>query len=514
MKPHILLKLAAFALAGSALAQIESAEGYKSADMVFGPISSDESKEDAWQIRPHRITAFSKIEVLDPSGGLVEHRYVPRTESLGEDARTEVLFLIDTSDPGRKKDVQAAREIAVNLMKQAPQHFRFGVGIFGKNLNVIQGVEAEQAAVQLALMEDGHYEAQQDTRLYWGLVQAVDKFQKQQSTTRRVIMVFSDGVAEDNPQGYSADDVIVAAKKKNIGIVTVALVKDVRQETFANSLKVLSYGTSSPAIKLKPTSKGTKYVLAEDVKARFFEHLDAGGELYLPKFETSRTLKLKLLTSLSESHEVDLYQTASSATDASGGDDKTGESGEPGEAEKPEEEVPSTQGDSQDGGDGKKPAGEADSGGSNGEKPPAKEAAVKEDQGMFTTNEWMLIGGAAVVAAMVIAGIVLLVRRNSAGTGAVGNTYLELADNSAVRYPVSGSAVRIGRGQDNGIRLANNSVSKHHAEILRNREGKLLITDLSSGNGVFVNGNRVDSAELFHGDLIELGEVHLIVRNP
>lgn len=508
MKIHFFLNFAVIALVGTAAAQIEPSEGYKPADMVFGPIPAEASKEDAWQIRPHRITAFSQIEILDPSGTAIDHRYVPRADSLGGDVLTEILFLIDTSDPTRKKDVHAAREIAVDLMKQAPKHCRFGVGIIGENLSLIHGVDAEQPAVQLALMEEGHYSPRQNTRLYWALVQAMDAFPQQQPTTRRLVVVFSDGVAEDNPQGYSANDVIVAAKKKNIGIVTVALVTNVSQETFANSLKTLSYGTGSPAIKLKPQTRGTKYVLADDVKARFFEHLDTGGELYIPRSETRRALKLKLTTSLAESYEVDLYQSASVASAGDGNPDETTPADQ---AEQPDEQTDQADDNNPD---GEKSPEEVNPDEPTSESPPAEESVATEDQGGFTPMQWTLVASCGLIIALAITWFVLRMRRKPSAAATTGNTYLELADNAGVRYPVSGSAIRIGRGQENDIRLANNSVSKHHAEILRNREGKLLITDLSSGNGVFVNGNRVDSAELFHGDLIELGEVHLIVRNP
>jgi pSer/pThr/pTyr-binding forkhead associated (FHA) protein len=72
---------------------------------------------------------------------------------------------------------------------------------------------------------------------------------------------------------------------------------------------------------------------------------------------------------------------------------------------------------------------------------------------------------------------------------------------------MSGGALRIGRSSGNDVRLANNSVSGHHAEINRRRDGTFIITDLKSVNGVTVNEARVESAELRDGDQIDLGEV-------
>lgn len=55
----------------------------------------------------------------------------------------------------------------------------------------------------------------------------------------------------------------------------------------------------------------------------------------------------------------------------------------------------------------------------------------------------------------------------------------------------------------------NDSISLHHAEIHRRREGDFFIVDLASTNGVFVNDEKVNQGELKSNDIIELGEVRL-----
>ena len=71
------------------------------------------------------------------------------------------------------------------------------------------------------------------------------------------------------------------------------------------------------------------------------------------------------------------------------------------------------------------------------------------------------------------------------------------------------TAIRIGRSPDNDIQLVNSSISMHHAEIHKRREGGFFIVDLSSTNGVFVNDNQINQGEISDGDIIELGEVRL-----
>ena len=78
-------------------------------------------------------------------------------------------------------------------------------------------------------------------------------------------------------------------------------------------------------------------------------------------------------------------------------------------------------------------------------------------------------------------------------------------------FVIGRSLVRIGRESDNDIRLSAKTVHRYHAVIRRTTDGEVVITDLSSaqGNGVLINGTRVDEARLKKGDVINVGEVRL-----
>ena len=86
--------------------------------------------------------------------------------------------------------------------------------------------------------------------------------------------------------------------------------------------------------------------------------------------------------------------------------------------------------------------------------------------------------------------------------------WLVSLDADSTRHPITKTAVRIGRKQDNDLVMKNDSVSSHHAEILK-RGDKFIIADLGASNGVFVSGKRVEKIALENGDIIELGEVRL-----
>ncbi|WP_327110694.1 FHA domain-containing protein [Nocardia sp. NBC_01730] len=86
---------------------------------------------------------------------------------------------------------------------------------------------------------------------------------------------------------------------------------------------------------------------------------------------------------------------------------------------------------------------------------------------------------------------------------AVRSGRLRMADGRVVAIARGG--IRIGRMTDNDLVLEDPKVSRYHAHIMPSRAG-LLIKDLLSANGVYVNDNSVDTGALLaDGDLIRIG---------
>jgi len=99
--------------------------------------------------------------------------------------------------------------------------------------------------------------------------------------------------------------------------------------------------------------------------------------------------------------------------------------------------------------------------------------------------------------------------------------WLEMAGDTRVtdgggarRFALDRPLTRIGREDDNEIRLDEATVHRYHAAIARDGDENFRISDLggASGNGVRVNGQRVGQAFLDDGDLIALGRVVLTFR--
>ncbi|HLV79398.1 MAG TPA: FhaA domain-containing protein [Chthonomonadaceae bacterium] len=88
-------------------------------------------------------------------------------------------------------------------------------------------------------------------------------------------------------------------------------------------------------------------------------------------------------------------------------------------------------------------------------------------------------------------------------------------DRPPFRYAIARGAVTIGRSQRTGNDLVIDSdgqVSKRHARIELDPDGKFTLYDLGSTNGTKVNGRRVDNRTLHDGDEIMLGVTRLVFQ--
>jgi len=73
------------------------------------------------------------------------------------------------------------------------------------------------------------------------------------------------------------------------------------------------------------------------------------------------------------------------------------------------------------------------------------------------------------------------------------------------RMPLPAKVMRIGRTPENDLVVDDLGVSRKHAELRKSQSGRYQIVDLGSHNGVYVNGTRVQQAELTEDDIISIG---------
>src|ERR1700675_2532934 len=76
--------------------------------------------------------------------------------------------------------------------------------------------------------------------------------------------------------------------------------------------------------------------------------------------------------------------------------------------------------------------------------------------------------------------------------------------------PIGSRPVTIGRSPDNDLPVDNLAVSNYHARVYF-EAGRLVVEDLNSLNGTFVNDLRVERATLRDGDLVQVGKHYIQV---
>src|SRR5215217_8716760 len=72
-------------------------------------------------------------------------------------------------------------------------------------------------------------------------------------------------------------------------------------------------------------------------------------------------------------------------------------------------------------------------------------------------------------------------------------------------YELGEEALSVGRDSTNVVRLADSLLSRRHCRVER-ADDRLVLTDLESLNGTFVNGRPVREHALSDGDRVAVGE--------
>lgn len=75
-------------------------------------------------------------------------------------------------------------------------------------------------------------------------------------------------------------------------------------------------------------------------------------------------------------------------------------------------------------------------------------------------------------------------------------------------YELKTDKTTVGRLEDNTFEIPEQSVSSHHCEILL-RGGEVMVRDLDSTNGTFINGQQISEGVLKPGQILRLGTVDM-----
>jgi two-component system, cell cycle response regulator len=77
--------------------------------------------------------------------------------------------------------------------------------------------------------------------------------------------------------------------------------------------------------------------------------------------------------------------------------------------------------------------------------------------------------------------------------------------NAGQVFTIDSDETTIGRGREASVRIEDVGISRAHSRVVRTMEGQFVVDDLSSTNGTFVGGKKIERAELRTGDRIQVG---------
>jgi hypothetical protein len=451
-----------------------------------------------------------------------------------QDFRCAVLLLVDKalgespeSNRGSREKLHDVQEsVRATLRKLIPAAangpFQFGIATYSAtNVVVLAAIQSNNASFleQAVLPKYLKFDSQDPELLYHGAKEAIVKSLGTIQADRRFLIIISDGITRDTAD--SEEDVVKAARDARVHICTIGFPKSLTEADQIERLARLAEQTGG----LAWSAEGSELSLPTGWDSNLLKFMSSGGRCEVNL--TGRTAPVDLAFKVKTNADR-IFTLAYTLESLPSPLPSPGTSSTPVAAASPGTSPTSISAPS---------------------ATPIPSASATPSPTLFWA--WLpgrlkthlpLAAGAGIalllVLALILWWVVRAVRKPKAEisddmtvlssetaspTTEVTSVptpsepvlaWLVNLDADSTRHPITKTAMRIGRKQDNDLVMKNDTVSGHHAEILR-RGDKFMIADLGASNGVFVRGKRVEKTPLENGDIIELGEVRLrFTLNP
>lgn len=417
----------------------------------------------------------------------------------GTGEKSAWLYLIDRSNPSRAATVKRNIDIAGQQLQAASGSRLIGLATFANDIELVLEPASRHPNLDATLgtiKADGSA-----TELFANSLKAIDIL-KNVSADRKALVIMSDGKAEDT--AYTRQDVVDAARSAGVIIIGLGFAESNSETPALQELRRLAEETGGyfDAVVGSQT-------FASDFAGRLPRYLENGGHIRGTVGDVSGDVTIELSAKVAGGASYDATQMVAV------------EAAPVPEPPKPLSTVASIYASM---------LGEA------------SDTVTWADNNQFLA--WLLL---AILPVLILAGLGFwLSKKNrdmadafeevdlsdsetlstirtdaldgdfedgatrfvsAADTESFG--YFEIVGNEDSPFPITAHSISIGRHSDNDFVLSNDSVHRHHAHFHISPDGVPTINDLDTTNGVMVNGNRMDRADLQSGDLIELGEVRL-----
>src|SRR5579859_986520 len=77
-------------------------------------------------------------------------------------------------------------------------------------------------------------------------------------------------------------------------------------------------------------------------------------------------------------------------------------------------------------------------------------------------------------------------------------------------YKIAGQEMYIGRASDAEIRVDDEGVSRRHCRVAQTPNNQVILVDLGSTNGTYVNGHKISEQVLRDGDKVQVGALTVL----
>jgi hypothetical protein len=392
------------------------------------------------------------------------------------DSITAILFIVDTSDPGRQEVITKNASQIEKMLNAIEPHHIFGFANFDKELNISAPLARDKSRIISAANE--LQATGLTTELYRNIIKAIE-FLGRTNADRKVLFLFSDGQAED--KAYFHEDVVNVSRRYGVVINSLGFPRSIPLSVALQTLRRLSEETGGIFLEADEN-----FDLPNPFISRPYTNIDRGGHFIIDLTgieDTDANTPGLVLRFDTPTGNIPVLVPVKLMRQAA-------------PVQQPAILLPPA------------PVIQAQAG------LPSQSA----EPGFMDFLLWYGVPIALLVLIILtLFTLFLIFRRQKEDSASNKITYAEIKplaylitqDEKAKSYPVTSATWRIGRSMDNELTIPDNSISRRHAEIQRESNGQFVVYDRGSTNGVYVNNHKVTRHLLHEGDIIEIGDIFL-----